>query len=206
MGTVLWTRSLTCPLCSTTGASVVNCRKLWRFRSCSSCCSWTRSLTCPLCSTKGASVVNEQKTVEVPQLQCSVVDVPASAVHRRLWPSVLMHRQCFLRAVLGQGGDMPVVVTTGHGVPQVLLWLWTSLRSCRDGVSRDVEMPQTSRRLRASSCATETGSALCTGLPFLAVMAAMKGGLSIFSHFSRSSGDVPESSASFRSPRAHSHL
>ena len=43
---------------------------------------------------------------------CSI-DVPAGAVHRRLWTSLCSCRDVVLRAVLRQGGDMPVVATTG---------------------------------------------------------------------------------------------
>ena len=85
---------------------------------------------------------------------------------------------------------MPVVVTTGHGVPQVLLWLWTSLRSCRDGVSRDVEMPQIQfiAPFEDFQLCNRDGFSVMHSVAVYGGMAAMKGGLAIFSHFSRSSG------------------
>ena len=57
-----------------------------------------------------------------------------------------------------------------------------------------------SRRLRTSSCATETGTASCTGLLFMAVMAVMRV-FPGFSAFFALLWVVPELSASFRSPR-----
>ena len=79
----------------------------------SSCSSWIRSLTCPLCPTTGALGFKEQKTVEVPQLQCSV-DVCWRSSSTVVDVPVLMQRRCFACSSR-TGGDMPVVVTTGHG-------------------------------------------------------------------------------------------
>ena len=64
---------------SSSGAGA-NCTEDWRFRD--AVLGW--SLTRPLCANDRCFGVTVQKTVEVPQVQCSdrVVDVPA-AVHRR---------------------------------------------------------------------------------------------------------------------------
>ena len=113
-------------------------------------------------------------------------------------------RDGVLRAVLGQGGDMPVIVTTGHGVPQVLLWLWTSLRSCRDGVSRDVEMPQIQfiAPFEDFQLCNRDGFSVMHWVAFFGGYGGDERGFGDFFAFFALLRDVPESSASFRSPRA----
>ena len=141
----------------------------------SSCSSWTRSLTGPLCPTTGALGFKEQKTVEVPQLQC-LVDVCWRSSSTVVDVPVLMQRRCFACSSRTRSLTCPLLSRQGMGVQFLdkVVFMPVACRQCwgpdvqktvstvafLDKVA-DVLVVSARRCRRYSSCGCSDGVVLC---------------------------------------------